>query len=413
MKTNYLLDTNAVINQPELIKELDGNIIIPADVLRELENLETQRRSPELSYQVRKAKRILEAYADDVTFLELTDEYLDKFIEDGHSLSYVDNRILAMALSHFGDSMLEQLVVITNDLLLASKLKAKGISTRKTNQRDVEYEGVVTFRYNKSKEDEYENEVLADIYNETTENLLGLVDGQYLEILDAEADEIVGTMKYEDGHYTRVYWTDIESHNYGKLKPRNTRQQMAFDLMQDENRPVKLLTGGQGAGKDYVMLSHALEKAELEDKKIIWVRNIVDVKDAGRIGFLPGTELEKLEPWIRLVGDIVGDPYVMEDLVNRGTLQIENLGSIRGRQFNNAIIYVTEAQNMTEEHIALLIGRAGDDTEVYLNGDWKQSDINNLSGINSLGKLAGNPLFGKVELNEIERSEVAALAELF
>lgn len=165
--------------------------------------------------------------------------------------------------------------------------------------------------------------------------------------------------------------------------------------------------------KDKIMLTHALEKAELEDKKIIWVRNIVDVKDAGRIGFLPGTELEKLEPWIRLVGDIVGDPYVMEDLVNRGTLQIENLGSIRGRQFNNAIIYVTEAQNMTEEHIALLIGRAGDDTEVYLNGDWKQSDINNLSGINSLGKLAGNPLFGKVELNEIERSEVAALAELF
>lgn len=160
------------------------------------------------------------------------------------------------------------------------------------------------------------------------------------------------------------------------------------------------------------MLTHALEKADLEDKKIIWVRNIVEVKDSGKIGALPGTEMEKLEPWFRLVGDIVGDEYIMEDLINRGTLQIENLGYIRGRQFDNAIIYATEAQNMTTEHIALLLGRAGDNTEVYLNGDWAQSDTGKLSGIDVLGKIAGNELFGKVELNEIERSAVARLAEL-
>ena len=410
----FLMDTNALLDCPEFIEQLGDNegLVITSDVFRELEQLELQRRSHELGYQVRKAKRMLDDNFDDIMVFDSELSNIDKYMPEGYSETYVDNRILASALAlskSIEDT--DTLTVVTNDLLLSFKLRACGIDTCKTDNQELRYEGVQTFYYHSSNEEH--NEIVADIYTEDTENLLGLVDGQYLELVDVENNnKIVGIMKYENGMYVRVSWLDVMHSTYGPLKPINTRQKFAFDLMQDESRPVKLITGGMGSGKDKIMLTHALEKADLEDKKIIWVRNIVEVKDSGKIGALPGTELEKLEPWFRLVGDIVGDEYIMEDLINRGTLQIENLGYIRGRQFDNAIIYATEAQNMTIEHIALLLGRAGNNTEVYLNGDWAQSDTGKLSGIDALSKIAGNELFGKVELNEIERSAVARLAEL-
>src|SRR5699024_7810574 len=122
---------------------------------------------------------------------------------------------------------------------------------------------------------------------------------------------------------------------------------------------------------DYLMLSHALEK----NKKIIWIRSNMEVKDSGKIGFLPGTMEEKLRPFTKIIDDITGDEFETERLMNNGKLVIENLGHLRGRQFNNAIIYVTEAQNLTDEHVELLLGRVGENSEIWFNGDKKQSDV--------------------------------------
>ena len=253
----FLMDTNALLDCPEFIVQLgeDEGLVITSDVFRELEQLELHRRSHELGYQVRKAKRMLDENFDDIMVFDSELSNIGDYIPEGYSETYVDNRILASALAlekNIDDT--DTLTVVTNDLLLSFKLRERGIETCKTDNQELRYEGVQTFYYNRSNDEE--SEIVADIYTDTTENLLGLVDGQYLELVDVEnGNKIVGLMKYEDGMYVRVSWSDIVHDTYGPLKPINTRQQLAFDLMQDEKRPVKLITGGMGSGKCLCPLS--------------------------------------------------------------------------------------------------------------------------------------------------------------
>lgn len=169
--------------------------------------------------------------------------------------------------------------------------------------------------------------------------------------------------------------------------------------------------------KDFLMCSAAVEMLEKgKTDKIVFVRNNIEVKDSKPIGYLPGTNNEKLMPYAMVLADKLGGVDALEMMISRGQIEIAHLGFMRGRDIKNSIVYCTEAENMTKEHIQLLMGRIGENSSLWINGDCRQTDMEVFrknSGMQiAVDKLKGHPKFGYVRLMKTERSETAAMADL-
>ena len=200
------------------------------------------------------------------------------------------------------------------------------------------------------------------------------------------------------------------------ITPRNEEQVCAFDLMKDSSKTVKLLTGTWGTGKTLILVSAALEALKAgRFKRIVWIRNNVDVKDTKDLGALPGEVIDKLLPFLGPFIDHAGENSV-RTMLNKGTLVVEPLQSLRGRNFDNTLIMCSEAENLTKEHIQLIIARAAEGSEVWFDADNRQRDkasFEKSKGIETLiERFAGQKLFGYVHLVKSERSETAAMADL-
>lgn len=255
----------------------------------------------------------------------------------------------------------------------------------------------------------------AQLYEQSDNNVYDCVDNQYLLIKND--DEVVDKFKWVNGAYKKLSYKQINNSFVSKVKPRNVQQECAFDMLQDKNTTIKVLTGRFGSGKTFLMVVNALQLLyENKFERIVWVRNNIGVKDTKDIGALPGTELEKLMPYMMPLADHVGGVDGIEMLMNDGRLEMQHLGFIRGRDIKNSIIMCSEAENLTKQHVQLLIGRVGEGSNLWLDGDFKQVDskvfeVNN--GLNiAIDKLKGHPLFGYVHLEKSERSATAAMADL-
>ena len=200
------------------------------------------------------------------------------------------------------------------------------------------------------------------------------------------------------------------------ITPRNEEQVCAFDLMKDPSKTVKLLTGTWGTGKTLILVSAALEALKAgRFKRIVWIRNNVDVKGTKDLGALPGEVIDKLLPFLGPFIDHAGENSV-RTMLNKGTLVVEPLQSLRGRNFDDTLIMCSEAENLTKEHIQLIIARAAEGSEVWFDADNRQRDkasFEKSRGIETLiERFAGQKLFGYVHLVKSERSETAAMADL-
>lgn len=198
--------------------------------------------------------------------------------------------------------------------------------------------------------------------------------------------------------------------------PRNDEQICAIDLLLDNTKTVKLLTGSWGTGKTMLLVSAALNllKNGFYDK-IVWIRNNVDVKDTKEIGCLPGEVIDKLIPYLGPFIDHVGETEV-ESMINNGSLIVEPLQFLRGRNFERTIIMCSEAENLTKEHIQLIIARAAEGSIVMFDADNRQRDkaiFEKSKGIETMiERFKGNKLFGYVHLVKGERSATASLADI-
>lgn len=244
---------------------------------------------------------------------------------------------------------------------------------------------------------------------------LGLVENQYLFIKN-ECEEIIDKYVLRDGVLKRFQWTPICNPLGETLKPRNAQQECLWDMLKDDSG-IKLVTGRFGSGKSLAMINSAVEAVRKgKYAKIVFVRNNIEVKDTVSLGSLPGTEFEKLSPFVAPLADHMGGMEGVQSLINENQLEVVHLGFLRGRDIRNSIIFSTEAENLTKEHIQLLIGRVGEGSQLWLDGDLKQRDklvFEKSRGLEVLIKsLSGNPEFGFVHLIKSERSKVAALADL-
>lgn len=254
------------------------------------------------------------------------------------------------------------------------------------------------------------------IYSESTKNIFDCLENEYVYIV-SPSTENYDILKWTDGKYKKLAYKTINNNFVDKIKPRNIQQQMAFDLLQSKTETIKVITGRFGSGKTFLMVANALQAIhDNKFEKIVWVRNNVGVKDTKDIGALPGNTIDKIFPYVMPLADHVGGVDGIEMLMRQGKLEVQHLGFIRGRDIKNSIILCSEAENLTKQHVQLLIGRVGEGSNLWLDGDFKQVDskiFEENSGLNiAIDKLKGNKLFGFVHLEKSERSETAALADL-
>lgn len=245
-------------------------------------------------------------------------------------------------------------------------------------------------------------------------NLLRLNPNEYILLQDLNGTTIDVYKNSPEGPIAVRYPT-INSRIIGTLKPRNIKQKVAMALLQDAAVGVKLLRGVYGSGKDYLMLSQALHDIEIgKFQKLVFIRPNVSIKDVPDIGYLKGDAYEKLSWTLGPFYDKVGGAEGVEYLIAQGELELVPLPFIRGRSFENSIVYVCEGQNITSEIAKLLISRVGEGSELWINADTHQTDnkiYDRDNGIiKMIDRLKDDPLFGMVYLDKTERGPIANLA---
>ena len=254
------------------------------------------------------------------------------------------------------------------------------------------------------------------LYDPKTNETFGCLENEYLIARD-EKEEVIDLFKCKDGRLAQVQYKAIESKFAGKIKPRNIQQKLGIDMLYDTDITIKILTGKFGTGKDLLMSSAAIDLIEKGYfDKLVYVRNNIEVKNSKPIGHLPGSSNEKLLPFAMCLADHVGGVDGLSYMIEKGVVEVVHLGFIRGRDIKNSIILCSEAENLTKEHIQLLIGRVGEGSSLWINGDFKQTDLAIFERNNGLmiaiDRLKGHPRFGYVKLIKTERSETAAMADL-
>ena len=222
--------------------------------------------------------------------------------------------------------------------------------------------------------------------------------------------------KYQNGKLISLKYPVVKSEFCGLLKPRNSEQFFGLDMLKDPQTTIKLITGTWGTGKTLMLVAAALEAIEQNRfEKIIWVRNNVQVKYTDALGALPGDELSKLLPYLGPMTDHVGGPDGIKLLIEQDKLEVIPLAFLRGRSIRNAVVISSEAENLTKEHIQLLIGRIDDGSNLWMDADLKQRDktiFEKSQGIETMiDRLKGEQLFGYVHLTKVERSATAPLAD--
>lgn len=238
---------------------------------------------------------------------------------------------------------------------------------------------------------------------------------EYL-LLKNEDGEIVDKLVWKGDKFVPVRYTMVENNFIGTVKPRNPQQEIAFHMLKDEESTVKLITGRWGTGKTMLLATMAydlIRKGKFD--KIVWIRNNVQVKDTDQLGALPGDELQKMLPYVMPLADHVGGIEGLRSLLEDGTIEVIPLGFLRGRSIRNSIIISSEAENLTKEHIQLLLGRVDEGSNLWMDADLRQRDrvsFERSAGIETLvERLCGDPLFGYVHLVKTERSKTAQLAD--
>ena len=254
------------------------------------------------------------------------------------------------------------------------------------------------------------------LYQEKTKNTFHLKENEYL-ILMNEDGSVADRIKWQNGEHQRVSVRPFESSIYGKIKGKNVEQECLMDMLADPVTTVKTISGPFGSGKSFLGLAFAFQAIhEGKFEKLTYVRNTIEVKNSNSIGFLKGSYMEKMSVWAGPLIDFLGGVDQLERHVDQGTVEIEHLGFLRGRNISNSIIFATEAEHLTREHVQLLLGRVAEGSILILEGDCRQIDSKAFEEDNGLeaaiDRLQGNRLFAYIYLKDSVRSETARLADL-
>ena len=400
------LDTSAILDGA--LNRTVKPVISPL-VLTELEGLK-HSTTPEVAYKARKAiKEILEALKS-IEIPMIDQKKVDKLIKTYNFLTNINDHRLLCEAELFARNMSEPLEFVTSDIALyLFSLQMPHLTGRyyydKEQVEMEEYTGWTDYYPDDNQ--------LNLIYSSPQTNVLKCRTNEFAKIY--QDGKVADVLFWDGSQYRNLKYKPFTAPTGETISPRNLEQKMYLDLLQNDKIPIKLCVGNFGTGKSMFAETWAIHQV-MQGKydKIVFVKNNLDVKGAGKLGTLPGDEIAKQYPWLRQIEDHMG-VQLFEQYLNEGIIEPAHLSTLRGRDLKNCIILVDEAENLLTTNIQLLLGRVAENSQIIFCADIKQCDYKDvtMSGIPKLiNSLAGHSLFGMVKLKKSERSLVAACADL-
>lgn len=372
-----LLDTSALLEG-----EREGKILM--SVIRELDNLKT--REGAVGKKARDTIKYIYQNALDNIEDESKDYQIDTMPTDQILLNVAESKDYTLVTADLSLYLQAQARKIES-LFVESDKNGYKLAPTATYLTPEDYASVLTGNYEKQHP---ENHFL--IYGE-------------------EAFRII------NGTPTVVKYRKIKNEWIGEVKPRNVEQKCLLELLHSDT-PVVAVHSKFGCGKSYLMLNFILQELEKERyKKLIVVPNNSAVSQSREVGTLPGDILEKEMVYLGPLIDLLG-PEKIRDMMAREQIEVVPIAFARGRNWDESIVFVSESQNLTSYHMKLLLGRIGENSRIFFDGDVRQEDnrvFTENSGLVLLHKISNTEsshMFGSVELRSIERSPVARLADV-
>ncbi|GHF86873.1 PhoH family protein [Streptomyces filamentosus] len=420
-RRTYVLDTSVLLADPKAMSRFEEHeVVLPIVVVTELE---AKRHHPELGYFARQALRLLDDFrirygrldaplpiGDLGGTLRVELNHSDpSVLPAGYRLGDNDSRILAVARNLQAEGY--DVTVVSKDLPLRIKASSVGLLAEEYRAElaitDANgWTGMSELALSAEQVDLlYDQERLYVPEASELPVHTGLV-------LQSERGKALGRVG-ADGN-VRLVRGDREA--FG-LRGRSAEQRIALDLLLDPEVGILSMGGRAGTGKSALALCAGLEAVleRRQHQKVMVFRPLYAVGGQD-LGYLPGSESEKMSPWAQAVFDTlssVAGREVIEEVLSRGMLEVLPLTHIRGRSLHDAFVIVDEAQSLERNVLLTVLSRIGANSRVVLTHDVAQRDnlrVGRYDGVVAVvEKLKGHPLFAHVTLTRSERSPIAAL----
>ncbi len=414
----YVLDTSVLLSDPKAVfRFAEHDVVLPVIVITELE---AKRNDPEIGYFARQALRNLDE-------LRVLHERLDfpitvgdggslrvelnhsnmSVLPSGLQLGDNDSRILAVALNLANDGI--AVTVVSKDLPLRVKAASIGLAAE-----EYRAELAVDSGWTGQAEIDLSSEQMAQLYDNEQLHSRAVEDLAINTSLIIHSDRGSALGRVSGRGELKLVRGDRDI--FG-LHGRSAEQRLAIDLLLDPEVGIVSLGGRAGTGKSALALCAGLEAVleKQQHRKIMVFRPLYAV-GGQELGFLPGDASEKMNPWAQAVFDTLGSVVsqnVLDEVIERGLLEVLPLTHIRGRSLHDAFVIVDEAQSLERNVLLTVLSRIGQNSRVVLTHDVAQRDnlrVGRHDGVASvIESLKGHALFAHITLTRSERSAIAAL----
>ncbi|SQH74970.1 PhoH family protein [Shewanella benthica] len=453
----FVLDTNVLLHEPLAIYSFKENdVVVPMTVLEELDQIKDRKR--DVSRDARVAIRALEDilggkttpeqilqgvklprredHGDACGTLSIFPDHQLKMTQDSLPDSNNDNRIINTALHLQKIHHPRDVVLVTKDINMRLKAKGAGIKQVEDYRTDQLIDDIrfLATGFHQFKGDFWERKehVSTESHGRHTVHTIPVAEvgdenfyiNQYL--LDEDSNFCARVLEKTNG--------DLKLLDLGKdrllnmevwgIRPKNIYQGMAMQALLDPDIDLVILTGPAGCGKTLLAMAAALEmvvERGLYDK-IIVTRNTPEIAES--IGFLPGTEEEKMTPWLAAITDSlevlhkndVNPSGSMNYIMDKANVQFKSINFMRGRSIQNSVVILDECQNLTASQIKTMITRMGEGTKLICSGNLSQIDSNYLTAVTSgltyiVERFKDFEGSANIYLNGVVRSRLAEFAE--
>ena len=446
----YVLDTNVLIHDPTSILNFDEHhVVIPITVLEELDSLKSGRQS--IAADCRQVIRELDKQLGRASPEEVENGVVIQRSggEKAGTLSVLMTETpenLIMLPTHLNDNKIlndvgflkqsypdRKVVLVTKDINVRLKARGCGIDSQYYHSdqllSDIEHLNTGYLEFTGSFWDRVDDVETIQKSGVTLHRIARSLFGQEVypnQFLRDESGFIARVLSRDNKTVTLLHLDlqrIMDAEAWG-LKPRDVYQAMALNLLMDPEVHLVNLTGSAGSGKTILALAAAIEQTVPTKvyRRIIVTRSTQGLDED--IGFLPGTEEEKMEPWLGAITDNLEALHwedencssSVEYVLNKVPLMFKSLNYIRGRSFQSSLIIIDESQNLTPHQIKTIVTRAGNGSKVICLGNLAQIDTPYLTPISSgltylSERFKGFNKGGTILLQGVPRSALAQFAE--
>lgn len=449
----YILDTNVLLHDPLAVYQFqEHDVVIPMTVLEELDRIKDRHK--DVSRDARVAIRTLENI-----FVDASPE----MIQDGLPLANATEYHASGKIAIFADHTLDQeaksftadepdnriintalylqklheprtVVLVTKDINMRLKAKGAGLAGVEDYRSDQLIDDIQFLAkgfnhlegsfWGRVKDCESISEGRDTFHKVSADLLEGAYINQYIiDDTQSFAARVI-SQNEEEINLQDLGYERLMGRSAWGVHPKNIYQAMALDALLDPNIELVILTGPAGCGKTLLAMACALELVIERStySKVIVTRNTPEIAES--IGFLPGSEEEKMMPWLAAVTDTLEVLHRQDEsmdgslhyIMDKANIQFKSVNFMRGRSIQNSFVFLDECQNLTASQLKTIITRCGEGTKLVCCGNLSQIDSNYLTAVTSgltyiVERFKNFEGSANVYLNGVVRSRLASFAE--